>query len=234
MTCPKAAEGRQGYSSSQLQEDSVWRGRHGGGSRNEPITSSSTHRKQKGGQEVGKGSQTSKPVPSDGLPSAKFRPPQAPSPSHIPPPPGDQLIRDTSRGKGHFHSNRMLPQASISSWPAHGAKFVHTNFKSPSQSLAVSTLHKIPSSTSLLRLKVTSEMPRKNRKTNCNRTKHTFLVQKVGSEERLDQRTTEIQQGKQTYAPYLGLPFQKARMALTLQHHCCSFWVFSLPVYTSP
>lgn len=89
--------------------------------------------------------------------------------------------------RGHFYSNRMPPQASISSWPPHGAKFVHANFKSPSQSLAVSTLHKIPSSTSLLRLKVTSEMPRKNRKTNCmlskcNRTKHTFLAQKVGTD----------------------------------------------------
>lgn len=44
---------------------------------------------------------------------------------------------------------------------------------------------------------------------------------------------TGIQQGKQTYAPYLGLPFQRAWMALTLQRHCCSFWAFSLPVYRS-
>lgn len=135
----------------------------------------------------GQGSQTPKPAPSDGFPSAKFCPPQVPPPSHIPPPPGGQLFRDTAGARGHFYSNHMPPQASISSWPPHGAKIVHANFKSPSQSLAVSTLHKIPSSTSLLRLEVVSEMPRKTGKTNCmlskcNSMKHTFLVQKVGTD----------------------------------------------------
>lgn len=127
---------------------------------------------------------TSKSVPSDGFPPAKFYLLQVLESSQITPSTREQLSKYISLEET-FHSNHMLPMPSIGSRPAHNRKFVYSNFKSPSQPLAVSTLFKIQISRSLLRLREISVSLYKTQNTNpilpkYNSTQYIFPFQMVG------------------------------------------------------